>query len=172
MAMKQRFLMHSLFSVAALHIVWSKPEDQSSYIDRAIHHHNIALRQYTSALNDIAPENGAAVFVCSSLIVVFSLHLAAVRPHESMGPVEEILGIFILLRGIRTVATEVWEWVLGSGIAIMSTARQNALDSLKNLPRDVRDALRLLEDRNQASAKSEDDKKIYAEALEESKNSF
>ena len=61
LAQQHRFLMHSIFSVTALHLASSHPPHQSSYIDRAIRHHNIALQQYRYALAKTPPRS-----VCSA----------------------------------------------------------------------------------------------------------
>lgn len=157
--------MHSLFSVTALHMACFDPENQSLYIDRAIRHHNIALRHFSSQLHNITRENGACLFTCATLIVVFSLNLAFSRPHqESTGPLEEILGIFRLLRGVQLVVTGIREWVRDSEIAPMFADRD--IDRTISLPGDVIAALNLLEERNQQLSKPESDTRAYNLAIE------
>ncbi|CZR52466.1 uncharacterized protein PAC_02343 [Phialocephala subalpina] len=172
MALKQRFMMHSLFSVTALHIACSAPlESQSSYIDRAIRHHNIALRHLSAELHNITRENGASLFICATLIVVFSLNLAFSRPHqEPTGTVEEILGIFRLLRGVRLVLAGMWEWARESEIAPMFVDRD--IDHTISLPGDVTAALCLLEERNRHLSKPASDTEAYNMAIQGLKDSF
>ncbi|KAJ8071189.1 hypothetical protein OCU04_001527 [Sclerotinia nivalis] len=170
-AMKQRFLMHSLFSVASLHIAFSQPENASIYIDRATRHNNIALREYRFKLHSITPENSSSLFTCSILLILVALNLAASSPYQ--GPrraVEEITGIFVLARGVRLVLPEMWDWVRESEIAPLFIGRE--LDDNIILPKDVADAVELLEECNQLSADPGSDKEAYALAIQGLKTCF
>ncbi|KAH6976657.1 hypothetical protein EDB80DRAFT_740005 [Ilyonectria destructans] len=171
MAMKQKFLMHILFSVTSLHIAFSHPENASSYIDRAIRHNNIALREYSSKLHSITPENSPSLFACSILLLIVALSLPASGPHqEPMGAIEEIAGIFVLTRGVRLVLAEMWDWVRESEIAPLFVGRE--LDDNIILPKDVADAVELLEECNQQSADPGSDKEAYALAIQGLKACF
>jgi hypothetical protein len=163
-AMKQRFLMHSLFSVASLHIAFSHPENASLYIGRATRHNNIALREYRSKLHNITPENSPPLFACSILLIIVALNLAASSPHqEPREAIEEITGIFVLTRGVRLVLAEMWDWVRESEIAPLFVGRE--LDDNILLPKDVAGAVESLEERNQQSADPGSDKEAYALAI-------
>ncbi|KAG5655138.1 hypothetical protein KAF25_001911, partial [Fusarium avenaceum] len=171
MAMKQRFLMHILFSVTSLHIASSRPEDASAYIDRAIRHNNIALREYRSKLHSITPENSPSIFACSTLLIIAALRLSASGPHrEPVGAIEEIAGIFVLTQGVRLVLSEMRDWIRQSEIAPLFLGRE--LDGNIILPKDVADALGLLEKCNQQSADSGSDKQAYALAIQGLKACF
>ncbi|CZR68316.1 uncharacterized protein PAC_18215 [Phialocephala subalpina] len=171
MAMKQKFLMHSLFSIASLHIAFSHPENASSYVDRAIRHNNIALREYSSKLHSITPENSPSLFACSILLIIVALRLPVSGPHQGpIGTIEEIAGIFVLTRGVRLVLAEMWDWVRESEIAPLFVGRE--LDDNIILPKDVADAVELLEECNQQSADTGSDKEAYALAIQGLKASF
>ncbi|KAE9364761.1 hypothetical protein N431DRAFT_421945 [Stipitochalara longipes BDJ] len=171
LALKQKFLMHSLFSVAALHIASSHPPNLSSYIDRAIRHHNIALQEYSYKLENITQENSASLLACATLIVIFALNLAVSRPHkEFSGPIEEMLGIFTLLRGVPFLLGESWCWIQESEIGLLFAARE--LEDIIMLPDDVTNALKLLEERNQLSSKEGFERDTYARAIRGVKGCF
>jgi hypothetical protein len=171
MAMKQRFLMHILFSITSLHIASSRPENESSYTDRAIRHNNIALREYRSELHSITPKNSPSLFACSTLLIIAALRLSASGLHqEPVGAIEEIAGIFILTQGVRLVLSEMRNWIRESEIAPLFVGRE--LDDNITLPKNVADALGLLEKCNQQSADPVPDKKAYALAIQGLKACF
>lgn len=171
MAFKQKYLMHSLFSVTALHMARSYPEKQSSYIDRAIRHHNVALQEFSLNLQSITQENSTSLFTCATLTVIFALSLAISRPHEEpTGPVEELLDIFMLLRGVPLFLGEMWTWVRESEIAPLFTGRE--LDDSIVLSDDVIDAIKLLEDRNRLMSRSDSERHTYTLAIQGLKECF
>lgn len=171
MAFKHRFLMHGIFSVAALHMAHSHPENKSSYIDRAIRHHNIALQEFTSELQGINQENGTSLFTCAALIGIFALSLAMSRPHEEpTGPIEELTDIFVLLRGAPLVLAEMWTWIRESEVAPMFAGRRT--DESIVLSDDVLNAIKLLEDRNQLMSRSDSDRHTYTLAINGLKGCF
>lgn len=125
LAMKQKFLMHLLFSVTALHMASLDPEKRSSYVDKALRHHNVALPHFSSQFTTVIKENSASMFVGATLIVVSSLNIALAHlAHEPPAAVDEMFGIFILLRGLTLVNGEKWEWVLESEIAPLFANRE------------------------------------------------
>lgn len=171
MAMKQKFLMHILFSVTSLHIASSRPEDASSYTDRAIRHNNIALREYRSKLHSITPENSPSIFACSTLLIIAALRLSASGPRQQpVGAIEEIAGIFVLTQGVRLVLSEMRKWIGQSEIAPLFNGRE--LDDNITLPKNVADALGLLENCNQQSVDPGSDKATYALAIQGLKACF
>jgi hypothetical protein len=171
MAMKQEFLMHILFSVTSLHIASLSPENMSSYIDRAIRHNNITLREYRSKLHSITPENSPSLFAYSTLLIITALRLSASGPHqEPIGAIEEIAGIFILIQGVRLVLSGMRNWIRESEIAPLFIGRE--LNNSIILPKNIADALGLLEKCNQQSADPVSDKKAYALAIQRLKACF
>ncbi|KAH7187496.1 hypothetical protein BKA60DRAFT_587431 [Fusarium oxysporum] len=171
MAMKQKFLMHILFSVTSLHIASSRPENASSYIDRAIRHNNIALREYRSRLHSITSENSPSLFACSILLIIAALRLSASGPHqEPVGAIEEIAGIFVLTQGVRLVLSEMRNWIRESEIAPLFVGRE--LDDNIILPKDFADAVELLGECNQQSPDPGPDKEAYTLAIQGLKRCF
>ena len=171
MGIKHRFMMHSLLSVTALHIASSHPPSHSSYIDRAIRHHNIALQQYSHALRNMTQQNSASLIACSTLIAIVALNLVVLKPHkEASGPVEEIIGIFSLLRGVPVLLEEMWNWVQQSEVSPLFAGRE--LDDEVILPDDVAQAIKLLEERNRQWSGEISERETYARAIRELENCF
>lgn len=171
LAQQHRFLMHSIFSVTALHLASSHPPHQSSYIDRAIRHHNIALQQYRYALDNMTQRNSAALLACSTLIVIFALNLAVLRPRkEASGSIEEIIGIFSLLRGVPFLLAEMWCWIQDSEIAPLFAGREPTDEVV--LPDDVARALELLEERNRVCSTDVSERDTYARAIADLERCF
>jgi hypothetical protein len=164
LGLKHKFLMHSLLSVTSLHIASSHPPNQASYIDRAMRHHKIALRQYRYTLGNMTQQNSASLLACSTLIVIFALNLAVLRPQkESSGPIEETIGIFSLLRGVPFLLEEMWFWIQESEIAPLFIGRE--LDDVVALPDDAANAITLLEERNQLSSREASERETYTRAI-------
>lgn len=171
MALKQSFLMHSIFSVTALHIASSSAENQALYTGRAIHHYSIALEEYSNKLKGITKENNCSLIICASLTVVFALSLAMSSPtQEPMQPIEELLGIFTLLRGLPLVLGETWSLVQQSEIAPLFVGI-NSADSIV-LSDEVTNAIQLLEDQIERMAPSDADRDIYVRATQGVKDCF
>ncbi|KFY24188.1 hypothetical protein V491_02260 [Pseudogymnoascus sp. VKM F-3775] len=171
LALKQKYLMHSLFSITSLHMAISHPESQSLHIDRAIRYYNICLPEFTSNLQHITPENSSSLFICAALTIIFAFSLPLLRPHEEpTSALEEISGIFALLRGIPFVMRGMFEWIRQSEIGPLFVDR--AVDRSIVLSDDVIDALKLLEDRNQLTSKSESEKDTYTLAIQRLKEGF
>lgn len=188
LAMRHKFLMHNLLSVAALHIASlssssslsssiSNPAEtratQSTYISLAIHHHNIALRDYSSRLQNITRENGASLFTCAALIVISSFSLAILRPQHDQettlskkGPVEDFCGLSVLLRGTKLVLGEMWDWVRQSEVGPIIMG-QNSYHGVV-LSDDIVAALGQLRERNELllNHQSGRDKEAYTLAID------
>ncbi|PVH77088.1 hypothetical protein DL98DRAFT_464128 [Cadophora sp. DSE1049] len=171
LAMKQRFLMHLIFSVAALHMADSNVERRSSYVDRALQHHNIALPYFRSQWSSATQENATSLFIGATLIFAFSLNLAVSRPpaESRTWAVREILGIFVLLRGIPLVFGDTWERAARSDIAPLFTGR--VPDESVCLPGDVAEALDKLKKSDQLLSETFDSE-TYLLAIERLESSF
>jgi len=171
LAMKQRFLMHLIFSVTALHIASSDAEKRPLYVDRALRHHNIALPYFRAQWHTATQENVTSLFVGATLIFASSLNLAVSRPPIESQPwaVQEIFGIFVLLRGIPLVFGDYWEGAVKSDITPLFTGR--VPDDSVCLPADIAEALEKLKTSHQLSAKALN-RATYVLAIESLESSF
>ncbi|PVH74219.1 hypothetical protein DL98DRAFT_500171 [Cadophora sp. DSE1049] len=171
LAMKQRFLMHLIFSVTALHIASSDAEKRSLYVDRALGHHNIALPYFRSQWHTATQDNVTSLFIGATLIFASSLNLAILRPpaESQTWVVDEILGIFMLLRGIPLVFGDSWERATESDIALLFTGR--VPDESVCLPADVAEALETLRRSDQLSSQTID-RETYLLAIDVLEKTF
>ncbi|KAH7330414.1 hypothetical protein BKA65DRAFT_434169 [Rhexocercosporidium sp. MPI-PUGE-AT-0058] len=164
LAMDHKFLMHLLFSVTALHMANLDTEKQSTYVDRALRHHNVALPHFSSKFPTATHHNVASIFAGATLIVVSSLNLSfAHLEHDPSAAVDEMFGIFILLRGIKLVYGETWERVQESEIAPLFANRE--LDSTIVLEHHTAEALATLKSNSQVSSDALD-RTTYLDAVE------
>lgn len=171
LALKHRYLKHSLFSITALHMALSHPENQSVYIDRAIRYYNICLPEFALTLQHITQENCTSLFICAALTIVFAFNLPILRPHEEpTSPIEEMSGIFTLLRGIPFVMGGMCKWLRESEIAPLFIGR--SVDKSIVLSDDIIDALKRLEVWNQLTSKLESEKDTYTRAIKGLKEGF
>lgn len=171
LALKHKYLMHSLLSITALHMALTNPGSQSLYIDRAIRYYNISLPEFTLKLRHITQENSTALFTCAALTTIFAFSLPMLRPHEEpTSPIDELSGIFMLLRGVPLVIGDMWPWVKDSEIGPLFAGRE--LDDSIVLSDDVTEALKRLEDRNQLMSRSDSEKHTYTIAIQGLKEAF
>ena len=125
-AFKYPVLMHSIFSISALHLAHLYPSRKPACISSAIRHHDVALTTFRNELNHITPSNVSALFACSTLIIVYVFAFPLVSPSLSIGvntpqilqPVQEILKVFSLLHGTQ-VFSPVWSWLEAGEISLL-----------------------------------------------------
>ncbi|KAI7759200.1 hypothetical protein LZL87_008577 [Fusarium oxysporum] len=67
------FVMHGILSLASLHLAYRHPADRPRLICIAAYHHNIALRGFQQGINQMSDDNSDALFVFSSLNIVYVL---------------------------------------------------------------------------------------------------
>ncbi|KAK2684088.1 Fungal transcription factor [Fusarium oxysporum f. sp. vasinfectum] len=67
------FVMHGILSLAALHLAYRHPADKPRLVCIAAYHHNIALRGFQQGINQMNDDNSDALFVFSSLNIVYVL---------------------------------------------------------------------------------------------------
>jgi len=86
-----------------------------------------------------------------------------------MKPIDELLGIFTLLRGLRLVVEQSWPWIQESDIGPLFVGRD--VDKTIVLSDEVANAFKQLEDRMQLTI-SETDRNTYEPAIQILKDCF
>lgn len=121
-AAKHPFLMHGLLAISALHLADKEPASAAEYLPLSIHHQNLAISSFRSALVAISEENCHAVFAQASVISMSSMFLACVRsrvdPHYEPS-VDEFIEPYILTRGIGDVVATARDWIIKGPLAVM-----------------------------------------------------
>ncbi|EUC43589.1 hypothetical protein COCMIDRAFT_100395 [Bipolaris oryzae ATCC 44560] len=118
-AFQHPYVMHSLLSIAALHVAYLNPSRRQSSIIHAGCHHAKALEGFHEAINHIGADNGDAVFTTATLlffhafITLSQLRYDFDQQIEGCSRVSRILGAewIPLLRGVGAVLLPALEHV-------------------------------------------------------------
>ncbi|KAL1637505.1 hypothetical protein SLS56_000643 [Neofusicoccum ribis] len=120
-AFRHEFVLRALLAVSAMHMAQWKadPEVRDFYIERALAQHRLGLREPMEMLQNLTPENSAALFVFAILTAVLSLATPR-RPNDFLIVGEEgITNWLFLLRGASSIVSSSREWILSDNIAGM-----------------------------------------------------
>lgn len=118
-AFQHPYVMHSLLSIAALHVAYLNPSRRHSSIIDAGCHHAKALEGFHEAINHIGADNGDAVFATATLLFFHAFITLSQLQHDfdqqlgGCSRVSRILGAewIPLLRGVGAVLPPVLEHV-------------------------------------------------------------
>ena len=110
------FLLHALLAISAVNLYYVDPTKRHLYERAAISHRNLALTTSIPALNEVTPYNCHALFAISSIISVLCFVLPFnVQLVTLSDPINDIVSVSALIRGIKTVLHSTREWItLGS----------------------------------------------------------
>jgi hypothetical protein len=100
------YAMHALLGFSALHKAYLEPELAVALRTSAVDHLDKALVRYRETGAITTAENADAKFAFTWLVVLFAY---AIPP--SVPPIDAIIELFLLVRGIDTVLAESWFWV-------------------------------------------------------------
>lgn len=108
MAFKHPFLMHQILAILGCHLAYQQPHDRPKYSLQALCHQSDALLGLRIALTEITAENCHALFATSSLLLISAF--ASLSVHEQTDGhhqpnVDDILDIFLLIRGMQEILT-------------------------------------------------------------------
>ena len=109
-ALTHDFLMHGILALAALHIAHDRPDLKDRYISSALRHNNTAIVSFRSALEQVTEGNCHALFAFSTILLVLTLAFAqtGAKKHD---PVEDLMQVFTLLQGTRSVLESAMKWI-------------------------------------------------------------
>jgi hypothetical protein len=114
--------MHGLLAISALHLADKEPASAAEYLPLSIHHQNLAISSFRSALVAISEENCHAVFAQASVISMSSMFLACVRSRVDPNyepSVDEFIEPYLLTRGIGEVVAAARDWIISGPLAVM-----------------------------------------------------
>lgn len=162
-ALGHEFLLHALFAVSAFHLAATQVEDSQLHQDVALEHNSQSISLAQPALKDINSTNCHALFAFSCLTAIISFATPHLTSTKSRDPLKEVIGGFHLWRGITAVLEPCFDVVaqgpMGSLIYIPELKHPELIDE------DVRESLRLLEDRNAALDEDDEAKISYSRAI-------
>lgn len=115
------FVLHGILAVSAIHKAHLLPVQREKYLDMAAYHQTRGLEGFRTALLYIGDTDWQPSFCFSSTIVLYVCALAAHGSEEpATGPLSEILKLFVLLRGFRSVLLPCQAEVLETPLAPLS----------------------------------------------------
>ena len=142
-------------------------KDRKPYAEAAVQHLDHVLEEYRSGLDEITPENCSALFICSSLMVVFSFGYALCglpRSEKDKTTIDEITDIFFLLRGSQAVIDVAWPWLQKSDLKVMLTGFN--MDTKVVLPAEAEASFQRLREYNSLDRLDAEDQQVYETAIE------
>ncbi|KAK3714182.1 hypothetical protein LTR37_007984 [Vermiconidia calcicola] len=119
------YVMHAILGFAALHKAHIEPEHAERLRESAVDHLDKALVLYRSATTPATAENANAKFVFTWIVALFAY---AIPP--SLPPIDAIVELFMLVKGIDAILAETWFWVSQGPFApILTRGFQEAIDT-------------------------------------------
>ncbi|KAL4944381.1 hypothetical protein BDV06DRAFT_187474 [Aspergillus oleicola] len=107
LALKHRYLMHGILSLASLHIATTheSSDDALAYIDAGLEYHSRSLEPFRIAIGNLTPDNCDAAFAQSVATTAISLalpQLTATR-ENALRMTDNMLTVFELLQGVKKI---------------------------------------------------------------------
>jgi hypothetical protein len=114
-AFSHPYLMHGILAISALHLAHTSLSGSEEYRAIAIRHQDIAIASFRPLLSAVTAENCAALCASATLTVVFAAASHSDRiPRPT--PLDGILEVCQLARGVRVVAESGLQWLLKSAV--------------------------------------------------------
>lgn len=104
-----QFLMHAILAISALHLAYLKPESRVLYSVVSTKHQSRAINLFNTTCTHITEDNCHAAFVLSSLVPLCACAWPAINPSDS--PIDDIVKLFTLVRGVHDILRYSWDWV-------------------------------------------------------------
>lgn len=174
-AVAHPFLMHGILSLSALHLVRARRQSEScrEYVELATGHQALALMLFRRELNNINPSNSPAMFAFSIIASVLAFGFAQASELRSLPPVDEMLQILNLCRGIQKILETTMEWIKDSWV--MQLLGIKKADDLRPLPPDMQAKMTALSELNADTKRtgfSPEETKAHEEAISQLSETF
>jgi hypothetical protein len=128
LAFRSQYVMHGLLGFSALHLATVQPERALLLRASATNHLDQALGFYRQDTGPATAENSDARFTFTWLVVMFAYAIPS-----SVSPIDAMVELFSLVRGIEVVLQESLIWIIQGPFAPIIT---RALVENKGLPAD------------------------------------
>lgn len=140
-ALSHPFLMHGVLALSALHLAYlNKNGDRvNEYDELAAGHQTLALALFRKELDNITPSNSAALFVFSSIATVLAFASPQISGMHSLSPIDEMLQISTLCRGIAEILQTSRGWLENSSdswVTDMLSSRKRS-SKMQSPPADI-----------------------------------
>ncbi len=110
------YVMHSLLGFTALHKAHMEPMNANRLRESAVDHLDKALVLYRSEPPPATEQNATARFIFTWIVALFAY---AIPP--SLPPIDAMVELFMLVKGIDAILSETWFWVSQSPFAPILT---------------------------------------------------
>jgi hypothetical protein len=158
--------MHGLLALSALHLARTGDQYQRvEYTAVAAEHQNDALALFRPLLQDINGSNCDAMFAFASVMSILAFaSLPLSSSVDSRIPIDDLLQVFTLCRGVHEVLRISWDWVHKGRLARLFETD----DTEQSLPENLRRAIAQVEDLNKSrnAEDSRHDTGTYGIAIE------
>lgn len=163
-AFENPFLLSGIYAVTSLHLALLKPCGEHN--SAAFWHHSRAFALFRPQLENITPENVDVLFAFSCLIPLYSFGVHNVAPLSDMGPgpLFEINGVFILLRGTALIVKNGMEWLRNGPFRENILLQQPGTSAVPVT--EAVDALTTLYNRNTSLSQDSSSREAYTEAID------
>ena len=164
-------LLHALLAISTVNLWYVNPTKRHLYERAALHHWNLALATSIPALNEVTRHNCRAQFAMSGIVSVLSF----VSPHSGKfgmpsDPVNDILSVFTLIRGVTTVVQSAQEWIAQGSLGALIDCGWNPTTS--PLSEDASVAFEKLFDTNEKETLDPSTRDIYRSTIQSLKKIF
>jgi len=168
LALSYDFLLCGLLSITSLHLALLNPSND--HTAAAIWYHSKALELFRPHLEAITPSNVSAIFCFSCLIPLyaFGIHNAAQSP---LNPIDELLQVFTLLRGISIIVREGMYWLERGHFPSLRLPEPSS-DPRTTLSTEVQSALAELSQYNLSHTANDKMKEIFVRCISMLRNTF
>lgn len=133
LAFEHEFLLHGIFSLAALHMVatTADPEKVLYYLDTALQCNELAFAPFREALAHLTPLNCDAVFAQSAIVTIIGMALPRLNAQhrgEPFSMIETMMTVFELLQGANKISQISKPWRQASIFSKYDWTESTALD--------------------------------------------
>lgn len=105
-AFSSEYVMHGLLGFTALHKAHIEPDNAERLRESAVDHLDKALVLYRSEATPATAQTADAKFLFTWIVALFAY---AIPP--SLPPIDAIVELFLLVKGIDAILSETWFWV-------------------------------------------------------------
>ncbi|RPB08076.1 hypothetical protein P167DRAFT_494741 [Morchella conica CCBAS932] len=102
---------HAMLAVSSLHLALLEPHNRTSRLITATAHYDQAVRTMGAMVPHICKDSCEALFISSSLIVVFATASPLIPGNSMENDPWNIPEWIPLIRGVHSILHEVWDWV-------------------------------------------------------------
>ena len=135
-AAKHPFLMHGLLAVSAMHLAYKDPSSTAEFLPLSMHHQNLAISSFRTALLSITEENCNALFAQAAVLSIscklFSCIKARGQP-PYMPTLDDIIEPYVLTRGVGEVVSVAQHWIEKGPLEMFLHAHEPPLDGTAEL---------------------------------------